>query len=55
MWVWGEAVEVERGGEKVSVLFMDTEGFESIGKSTVYDDRWQLAGWQAGWMKGTGC
>lgn len=25
---------------KTSVLFLDTEGFESIGKSNVYDDRY---------------
>lgn len=26
-------------GSKVSVLYLDTEGFESVGKSNVYDDR----------------
>ncbi|XP_020256134.1 guanylate-binding protein 4 isoform X3 [Asparagus officinalis] len=26
-------------GQKVSVLYIDTEGFESVGKSNVYDDR----------------
>ncbi|KAH6783361.1 Guanylate-binding family protein, partial [Perilla frutescens var. hirtella] len=27
------------GGVKTSVFYLDTEGFESIGKSSVYDDR----------------
>jgi len=27
-------------GSKVSVLYLDTEGFESVGKSNVYDDRY---------------
>lgn len=26
-------------GQKISVFYLDTEGFESIGKSNVYDDR----------------
>ncbi|CAD6226527.1 unnamed protein product [Miscanthus lutarioriparius] len=39
IWVWGSPVEVDIGGSKVSVLYMDTEGFESVGKSNVYDDR----------------
>lgn len=39
IWVWGTPVEMTIDGEKVSVLFLDTEGFESIGKSNVYDDR----------------
>jgi hypothetical protein len=26
-------------GSKVSVIYLDTEGFESVGKSNVYDDR----------------
>lgn len=30
---------MEIDGQTTSVLFLDTEGFESIGKSTVYDDR----------------
>jgi hypothetical protein len=29
-------------GTKVSVLYLDTEGFESVGKSNVYDDRFVL-------------
>ncbi|ONM51741.1 Guanylate-binding family protein [Zea mays] len=39
IWVWGSPVEVDIGGSKVSVLYLDTEGFESVGKSNVYDDR----------------
>ncbi|KAG8098545.1 hypothetical protein GUJ93_ZPchr0013g35957 [Zizania palustris] len=39
IWVWGTPVEMDVDGSKVSVLFLDTEGFESIGKSSVYDDR----------------
>lgn len=39
IWVWGEPVEMEINGRTVSVLYLDTEGFESVGKSSVYDDR----------------
>lgn len=39
IWVWGTPVEMKFNGEKISVLYLDTEGFESIGKSNVYDDR----------------
>ncbi|KAL5209371.1 hypothetical protein ABZP36_004994 [Zizania latifolia] len=39
IWVWGTPVEMDVDGSKVSVLYLDTEGFESIGKSNVYDDR----------------
>eukprot|EP00249_Psilotum_nudum_P012527 c23835_g1_i1 orf=307-1830(-) len=39
IWIWGEPLEVIADGVKTSVLFLDTEGFESIGKSSVYDDR----------------
>lgn len=39
MWVWGTPVEMDIDGSKVSVLYLDTEGFESVGKSNVYDDR----------------
>ncbi|XP_073006148.1 uncharacterized protein [Typha latifolia] len=39
IWVWGTPVELVIDGSKVSVLYLDTEGFESIGKSNVYDDR----------------
>ncbi|KAH7668720.1 P-loop containing nucleoside triphosphate hydrolase protein [Dioscorea alata] len=38
LWVWGTPVELVIDGVKVSVL-LDTEGFESVGKSNVYDDR----------------
>lgn len=39
VWVWGMPKEVEVDGVKTAVLYLDTEGFESIGKSNVYDDR----------------
>jgi len=39
IWVWGTPIEVDIDGSKVSVLYLDTEGFESVGKSNVYDDR----------------
>ncbi|XP_076943189.1 uncharacterized protein LOC143613346 [Bidens hawaiensis] len=39
IWVWGTPVEMDINGVKTSVFFLDTEGFESIGKSNVYDDR----------------
>jgi hypothetical protein len=42
IWVWGEPVELTIDGTKVSVLYLDTEGFESVGKSNVYDDRYEL-------------
>ena len=54
MWVWGEPVKVKSGvggagaggvggGEEtetdVSVVYVDTEGFEATGMSDAYDDR----------------
>ncbi|XP_024018705.1 guanylate-binding protein 2 [Morus notabilis] len=39
IWVWGTPQELTIDGVKTSVLYLDTEGFESIGKSNVYDDR----------------
>lgn len=39
IWVWGLPVELDIDGVKTSVFYLDTEGFESIGKSNVYDDR----------------
>jgi hypothetical protein len=39
IWIWGTPVEMEVDGSKVSVIYLDTEGFESVGKSNVYDDR----------------
>ncbi|WOG94878.1 hypothetical protein DCAR_0314175 [Daucus carota subsp. sativus] len=39
IWVWGTPVVVDIDGVKTSVFYLDTEGFESIGKSNVYDDR----------------
>ncbi|CAI0434248.1 unnamed protein product [Linum tenue] len=39
IWVWGTPVELDINGVKTSVFYLDTEGFESVGKSNVYDDR----------------
>ncbi|KAG6480890.1 hypothetical protein ZIOFF_057478 [Zingiber officinale] len=39
IWVWGTPFEIDINGRKISVLYLDTEGFESVGKSNVYDDR----------------
>lgn len=39
IWIWGVPVEMEIDGVRTSVFYLDTEGFESIGKSNVYDDR----------------
>ncbi|KAM2576022.1 hypothetical protein TB2_007774 [Malus domestica] len=39
IWVWGTPIEVDIDGVKTSVFYLDTEGFESVGKSNVYDDR----------------
>ena len=40
IWVWGEPLVLKNDdGEQVNVVFVDTEGFESTGKSDVYDDR----------------
>lgn len=39
IWVWGTPIELDIDGVKTSVLYLDTEGFESVGKSNVYDDR----------------
>ncbi|XP_047954261.1 guanylate-binding protein 4-like isoform X3 [Salvia hispanica] len=39
IWVWGSPVEVDINGVKTSVFYLDTEGFESVGRSNVYDDR----------------
>lgn len=39
IWVWGTPVELDIDGVRTSVFYLDTEGFESIGKSNVYDDR----------------
>ncbi|RWW50510.1 hypothetical protein BHE74_00043210 [Ensete ventricosum] len=40
LWVWGIPVELVIDGSKVSVLYLDTEGFENVRKSNVYDDRY---------------
>jgi len=39
VWVWGEPFVVDMDGRKVSLLFIDTEGFEGTGQADVYDDR----------------
>ncbi|KAG5567521.1 hypothetical protein RHGRI_002907 [Rhododendron griersonianum] len=39
IWVWGTPVEMVIDGVNISVFYLDTEGFESVGKSSVYDDR----------------
>lgn len=40
VWVWSKPKEVQSvEGVNLSVLFIDTEGFESTGKSDSYDDR----------------
>lgn len=39
IWVWGTPIEVDIDGVRTSVFYLDTEGFESVGKSNVYDDR----------------
>lgn len=37
--MWGTPIELDVDGVSTSVLYLDTEGFESVGKSNVYDDR----------------
>ncbi|PKI54148.1 hypothetical protein CRG98_025443, partial [Punica granatum] len=39
IWIWGTPVELNINGVRTSVFYLDTEGFESVGKSNVYDDR----------------
>ncbi|CAI8602908.1 unnamed protein product [Vicia faba] len=39
IWVWGTPIELDINGVRTSVFYLDTEGFESVGKSNVYDDR----------------
>jgi hypothetical protein len=39
IWIYATPVEVNVHGSKVSVLYLNTKGFESIGKLNVYDDR----------------
>lgn len=39
IWVWSEPVVTDYGGDPLSVLYVDSEGFESTGQSDVYDDR----------------
>ena len=48
VWVWGEPQPLpeEQGGgadhggaHRAAIVYVDTEGFESTGKSDVYDDR----------------
>ncbi|CAK0744999.1 hypothetical protein CVIRNUC_001589 [Coccomyxa viridis] len=41
VWLWGQpdVVSQEPGGVTTAILYVDTEGFESTGKSDAYDDR----------------
>ncbi|KAK4780276.1 hypothetical protein SAY87_016382 [Trapa incisa] len=39
IWIWGTPVDLNINGVRTSVFYLDTEGFESVGKSNVYDDR----------------
>jgi len=39
VWIWGEGKQVMVNKQPVTVVFLDTEGFESTGKSDAYDDR----------------
>ena len=41
VWLWGEPdiVSQEPGGVTTAIIYVDTEGFESTGKSDAYDDR----------------
>ena len=45
VWVWGEPQPLPEeqggagGGQRAAIVYVDTEGFESTGKSDVYDDR----------------
>ncbi|GAB2298279.1 hypothetical protein Dimus_032349 [Dionaea muscipula] len=39
VWIWGTPIKMKFDGVETSVVYLDTEGFESIGKSNVYDDR----------------
>nr|DAD48278.1 TPA_asm: hypothetical protein HUJ06_018215 [Nelumbo nucifera] len=35
----GNPIKLDIGGVRTFVLYLDTEGFESVGKSNVYDER----------------
>ena len=47
VWIWGEAqkppqgipTSLDLGTQQPSVVYIDTEGFESTGKADAYDDR----------------
>ena len=41
VWLWGEPDLVPAGSDGVTtaIIYVDTEGFESTGKSDAYDDR----------------
>ena len=41
VWLWGEPDIVSQGpgGVTTAIIYVDTEGFESTGKSDAYDDR----------------
>jgi len=40
IWIWGQSQIVNEGTDKqLTVVYVDTEGFESTGRSNTYDDR----------------
>ena len=40
VWVWGQPTPLRLpSGQDLSLVFIDTEGFESTGKADAYDDR----------------
>lgn len=41
VWLWGKPDVLPEGpdGVATAIIYMDTEGFESTGKSDAYDDR----------------
>eukprot|EP00775_Hariotina_reticulata_P007219 gene7219-7432_t len=39
IWVWGQPQVVGEGSTQKTLLYIDTEGFESTGRSNSYDDR----------------
>ncbi|KAK9810109.1 hypothetical protein WJX72_005008 [[Myrmecia] bisecta] len=39
VWIWGEPQPAVVNGRPVSLVYVDTEGFESTGKADAYDDR----------------
>jgi hypothetical protein len=39
VWVWDAQPTAQADGTPLTVIYMDTEGFDSTGASDVYDDR----------------